>query len=79
MLLRATPNLIRPFTFVLPHSPEQRPAWLIRLDLSLYDHPGGREILVAPPGPVTAGARRGSVGWRRWEAGDGPQGAPGAD
>src|SRR2546423_15714941 len=27
VLLRAAPNLIRPLTFVLPHSPEQRPAW----------------------------------------------------
>ena len=33
--------------FVLPHSPEQRPAWLIRLGLFLYDHLGGRELL--PP------------------------------
>jgi glycerol-3-phosphate dehydrogenase len=31
--------------FVLPHSPEQRPAWLIRLGLFLYDHLGGRELL----------------------------------
>jgi glycerol-3-phosphate dehydrogenase len=33
--------------FVLPHSPEQRPAWLIRLGLLLYDHLGGRKRL--PP------------------------------
>jgi glycerol-3-phosphate dehydrogenase len=33
--------------FVLPHSPEQRPAWLVRLGLFLYDHLGGRKIL--PP------------------------------
>jgi glycerol-3-phosphate dehydrogenase len=33
--------------FVLPHSPEQRPAWLVRLGLFLYDHLGGREKL--PP------------------------------
>src|SRR5207248_395237 len=45
VLLRAAPNLIRPLTFVLPHSPEQRPAWLIRVGLFLYDHLGGREIL----------------------------------
>jgi glycerol-3-phosphate dehydrogenase len=31
--------------FVLPHSPEQRPAWLVRLGLFLYDHLGGRQIL----------------------------------
>jgi glycerol-3-phosphate dehydrogenase len=33
--------------FVLPHSPEQRPAWFVRLGLFLYDHLGGRERL--PP------------------------------
>ena len=31
--------------FVLPHSPEQRPAWLVRLGLFLYDHLGGRQKL----------------------------------
>src|SRR5271154_5873205 len=33
--------------FVLPHSPEQRPAWMVRAGLFLYDHLGGRKIL--PP------------------------------
>jgi glycerol-3-phosphate dehydrogenase len=33
--------------FVLPHSPEQRPAWLLRLGLFLYDHLGGRRQLPA--------------------------------
>ncbi|MEK0084103.1 glycerol-3-phosphate dehydrogenase [Benzoatithermus flavus] len=45
VLLRAAPHLVSPLTFLLPHSPEQRPAWLIRLGLFLYDHLGGREIL----------------------------------
>src|SRR3712207_7665677 len=45
VLLRAAPNLIRPLTFVLPHAPQRRPTWLIRLGLFLYDHLGGREIL----------------------------------
>jgi glycerol-3-phosphate dehydrogenase len=31
--------------FVLPHSHEQRPAWMIRLGLLLYDHLGGRKHL----------------------------------
>jgi D-erythritol 1-phosphate dehydrogenase len=48
VLLRAAPHIVRPIRFVLPHSPEQRPAWLIRLGLFLYDHLGGRELL--PPG-----------------------------
>ncbi|HEX2529601.1 MAG TPA: glycerol-3-phosphate dehydrogenase [Geminicoccus sp.] len=45
VLLNAAPMLVRPLQFVLPHSPEQRPAWLIRLGLFLYDHLGGRKIL----------------------------------
>ena len=47
MLLRAAPHIVWPLTFVLPHSPEQRPAWLVRLGLLLYDHLGGRQILPA--------------------------------
>ena len=47
VLLRAAPHIIWPVRFVLPHSPHDRPAWLIRLGLFLYDHLGGRKIL--PP------------------------------
>ncbi|WP_395014595.1 glycerol-3-phosphate dehydrogenase [Dongia sp.] len=47
VLLRAAPHIIWPMRFVLPHVAEQRPAWLVRLGLFLYDHLGGREIL--PP------------------------------
>ena len=65
VLLRAAPHIIWPMRFVLPHSPEQRPAWLIRLGLLLYDHLGGRKILPAtraldlrrdPEGRALAGA-----------------------
>jgi glycerol-3-phosphate dehydrogenase len=59
VLLRAAPHIVWPLNFVLPHSPEQRPAWLIRLGLLLYDNLGGREILpgstsvdLARPGPL---------------------------
>ena len=45
VLLAAAPHIIWPMRFVLPHSPEQRPAWLIRLGLFLYDHLGGRKKL----------------------------------
>jgi glycerol-3-phosphate dehydrogenase len=58
VLLRAAPHIIWPLTFVLPHSPEQRPAWLVRVGLFLYDHLGGRKVLsgstgvdLAAPGP----------------------------
>lgn len=47
VLLAAAPHIIWPMRFVLPHSPEQRPAWLIRLGLFLYDHLGGRKRLPA--------------------------------
>jgi glycerol-3-phosphate dehydrogenase len=45
VLLRAAPHIIWPMRFVLPHSREQRPAWMISLGLMLYDHLGGRELL----------------------------------
>jgi glycerol-3-phosphate dehydrogenase len=54
VLLAAAPHIIWPLRFVLPHSPEQRPAWLIRLGLFLYDHLGGRRRL---PGTRTLDLR----------------------
>jgi D-erythritol 1-phosphate dehydrogenase len=45
VLLRAAPHIIWPLRFVLPHSREQRPAWMIWLGLMLYDHLGGRKLL----------------------------------
>jgi D-erythritol 1-phosphate dehydrogenase len=47
VLLASAPHIIWPMRFVLPHSPEQRPAWLVRAGLFLYDHLGGRKQL--PP------------------------------
>jgi glycerol-3-phosphate dehydrogenase len=44
-LLRAAPHLIGPLRFVMPHSPNLRPAWLIRAGLFLYDHLARRELL----------------------------------
>lgn len=61
VLLRAAPHIIWPMRFVLPHSPQDRPAWLIRLGLFLYDNLGGRKRL---PGTRTLDLRRD------------PQGAP---
>jgi D-erythritol 1-phosphate dehydrogenase len=45
VLLNAAPHIIWPLRFVLPHSPDDRPAWLVRLGLFLYDHLGGRKKL----------------------------------
>ncbi|OYU39648.1 MAG: glycerol-3-phosphate dehydrogenase [Pseudorhodobacter sp. PARRP1] len=61
VLLNAAPHIIWPMRFVLPHSPTDRPAWLVRLGLFLYDHLGGRKKL---PGTRMLDLRRD------------PQGAP---
>lgn len=61
VLLRAAPHIIWPLRFVLPHSPEQRPAWLIRLGLFLYDHLGGRKLLPGSHGVDLAKHQAGSV------------------
>lgn len=45
VLLNAASHIIWPMRFVLPHSPNDRPAWLVRLGLFLYDHLGGRKKL----------------------------------
>ena len=45
VLLRSAPHIVWPMRFVIPHSREQRPAWLVRLGLFLYDHLGGRSTL----------------------------------
>ncbi len=55
VLLKAAPHIVWPMRMVLPHSPEQRPIWLIRLGLWLYDHLGGRQKL---PGTRTLDLRR---------------------
>ncbi|KVE24953.1 glycerol-3-phosphate dehydrogenase [Burkholderia singularis] len=44
-LLRAAPHIIGPLRFVMPHMPNLRPAWLIRIGLFLYDHLAKRELL----------------------------------
>ena len=42
---RIAPHIVWPLRFVLPHSKGQRPAWLLRTGLFLYDHLGGRRLL----------------------------------
>ena len=59
VLLRAAPHIVWPMRFVLPHSPEQRPAWMIRIGLFLYDHLGGRQKL---PGSRMLDLRRAPEG-----------------
>ena len=45
VLLRAAPHIISPLRFMMPHDAAQRPAWMIRAGLFLYDHLARREIL----------------------------------
>ena len=40
ILLRIAPHLTRALRFVMPHSADLRPAWMISLGLWLYDHLG---------------------------------------
>jgi glycerol-3-phosphate dehydrogenase len=47
VLLESAPHIIWPMRFVLPHSASDRPAWLVRLGLFLYDNLGGRKRLPA--------------------------------
>lgn len=54
VLLESAPHIIWPMRFVLPHSPIDRPAWLVRLGLLLYDNLGGRKRL---PGTRTLDLR----------------------
>ena len=46
-LLESAPHIIKPLSFVLPHNPKIRPAWLIRLGLMFYDR-------LAPRSPLPA-------------------------
>src|SRR5688572_12563804 len=47
VLLRVAAHLVWPARFVMPHVPELRPRWMIRLGLFLYDHLARRSVL--PP------------------------------
>ena len=76
LLLRMAPHIMWPLRFVMPHDASQRPAWMIRAGLFLYDHlaprtflPGsaGLSLVNHPAGlPLKAAFRRGFVysdGW----------------
>ncbi|WP_292937580.1 glycerol-3-phosphate dehydrogenase [Noviherbaspirillum sp.] len=45
VLLRAAPHIMSPLRFVLPHDKGQRPGWMIRAGLFLYDGLARRELL----------------------------------
>lgn len=50
VLLKAAPHIIWPLRFVMPHDAGQRPVWMIRAGLFLYDHLAVRERLPASNG-----------------------------
>ena len=45
VLLRSAPHIMWPLRFVMPHDAGQRPAWMIRAGMFLYDHLARRELL----------------------------------
>jgi len=47
VLLKSAPHIIHPLRFLMPHAPGQRPAWMIRAGLFLYDHLAPRDFLPA--------------------------------
>jgi glycerol-3-phosphate dehydrogenase len=59
VLMRSAPHIIWPLRFVMPHDRAQRPAWIIRAGLFLYDHLAPRTLLPAS----------GSINLRRHPAG----------
>ncbi|MBX2885422.1 MAG: glycerol-3-phosphate dehydrogenase [Granulosicoccus sp.] len=61
VLLEAAPHIIWPMRFVLPHSPAERPAWLVRAGLFLYDHLGGRKRLAGTRSLDLSSAPEGDV------------------
>jgi glycerol-3-phosphate dehydrogenase len=69
VLLRMAPHAIRPLRFVLPHHPEMRPAWMLRLGLFAYDHLGGRDILPASRAVDLTGSPLGAPLKRRFRRG----------
>ncbi len=59
VLLRSAPHIMWPLRFVMPHQPDQRPAWLIRSGLFLYDHLARRRLL---PGSESLDLERHAAG-----------------
>ncbi len=45
VLLQSAPHIMWPLRFIMPHDRTQRPAWLIRCGLFLYDHLASRRVL----------------------------------
>ena len=76
VILAIAPHLARPLRLVLVHSPQQRPGWMVRLGLFLYDNLGGRkrvpgtaalDLVSAPEGtPIQDRYRKAFGYWDVW-------------
>ena len=42
---RIAPNITKPIPFIIPHSKQLRPSWLIKIGLFLYDNLGGKSVI----------------------------------
>ncbi len=59
VLLDIAPHISWPQPFVLPHSPEQRPEWMLRAGTWLYDHLARRDVV---PGSAKIDLRQDRAG-----------------
>ncbi|WP_334186935.1 glycerol-3-phosphate dehydrogenase [Noviherbaspirillum sp.] len=59
VLLRSAPHIMWPLRFVLPHDKGQRPVWMMRAGLFLYDRLARRELL---PGSEAVNLHRHDAG-----------------
>jgi glycerol-3-phosphate dehydrogenase len=60
VLLKLAPHLIEPMSFVLPHEPHMRPAWMLRVGLFMYDKLGGKQSVPSSFGVSLPDARWGA-------------------
>ncbi len=60
VVLHQAPHLVQPLSFVLPHEPHLRPAWMIRLGLFMYDHFSRRVTLPGSFGVDLRGSKWGA-------------------
>jgi len=76
ILLRKAPHIVWPMRFILPHARGQRPRWMIRAGLAMYDRLGQREripssaaidLARSPPGvPLRTEITQGFAYWDCW-------------
>jgi glycerol-3-phosphate dehydrogenase len=45
VIFHIAPNITKPIPFIIPHSKEMRPAWLVKIGLFLYDFLAGKSVI----------------------------------